>query len=295
MSTVSRIRSNRIPVSNGHAEVRGGVRVRLETITPEIARRELDRSRAITQANPERKNRKCSEEFVMELAQAIENGEWEVNGETIKFAIDGFCEDGQHRLEAVCIADRPIETYVVRGLDTGCFDTIDRGKVRTMSQILHRHGEVNTNVLAAAISLLTRYETDSLRKPCGRQRPSKVLEMLAKHKGLRESVRLTSNCTSIMPQSIAATAHYLFSKLDGDAADLFFGQVVSGENITRTQAVYHLRERLLDNRTKKAKLRAVEIFALTCKAWNATRSGQRVKCLRWRTEGDAPEEFPKPE
>lgn len=58
------------------------------------------------------------------------------------------------------------------------------------------------------------------------------------------------------------------------------------------QAVYCLRERLIANKGSKAKLRPVDILALTFKAWNHARNGDNVRYLRWRTEGDTPEDFP---
>ncbi len=292
--TVSeRVRRNQtMEPQNGHVSG-GGSRVKLETITLESAKRDLQRSADITKANPERRNRNRSEAHILELASIMEAGAWEVNGETIKFAEDGFLEDGQHRMEAVVMADVTIQSWVVRGLPMGVFDTIDRGRTRTLSQIMERHGEKNSTSLAAALGWLDRYYTNQLRKT-NRLHPTRAAKLLDKHPTLRESVKITKSHNTLVPTSVAAAAHYLFCKIDGEAADAMFEKLYSGEHLTRTNPIYLLRERMLDPRTKKLKTRSLETFALLIKTWNNIRAGHQPKALRWRVDGDNPEEFPRP-
>lgn len=262
------------------------VRSSVETITVAKARKILENNR---------NNRPISDSYVAQLAQAINDGEWQVNGESIKIDVNNDLKDGQHRLNAIIIANKPIETMVIRNLPSDCFDTIDRGKKRTMSDILSRHGEVNATVVAGGVSWVWRYEQDRMRSTQGKiktPRPPQAIDCLERNPGLRDSASAINPLRKLMPPSIAAFCHYLFSKQNKALAETFFEKLSSGEGLRTTQAVYRLRERLIENRGSKAKLPPIEILALTFKAWNHARNGDTVKTLRWRTEGNAPEDFP---
>jgi hypothetical protein len=48
----------------------------------------------------------------------------------------------------------------------------------------------------------------------------------------------------------------------------------------------------MKNNISKAKLSKTYVMALCIKAWNHARAGTKVRCLRWREEGDKVEQFP---
>lgn len=262
------------------------VRSNLETITPAKARKMLEKNI---------ENRPFSENHALNLAQAIESGEWQVNGDAIRIDVNGNLKDGQHRLNAVIIANKPIQTLVVRNLPASCFDTIDRGKKRSMGDILARHGEGHYAALAGALTWLWRHENGQVTGTNGRRsrpRPPQAIDCLERNPKLRDSVVAGLPVSKIMSPSIAGMCHYLFSKQNADLAASFFDKLATGEGLRKTQAVYVLRERLIQNKGAKAKLRPVEIVALTFKAWKHAMNGDNVRHLSWRTGGERPEEFP---
>jgi hypothetical protein len=55
-----------------------------------------------------------------------------------------------------------------------------------------------------------------------------------------------------------------------------------------------LRNRLIENKTAKTRLKMDEVIALVTKAWNIRRSGRRVRNLSWRGTGPTAEPFPTP-
>jgi len=97
---------------------------------------------------------------VKEYVSAMIEGEWLYNGEAIKFDRDGRLVDGQHRLEAVVKANKPIAFLVIRGLDPEVFKTIDTGKKRSAGDVLAIKGVKNPNAVGAAMRLLHRTLAD---------------------------------------------------------------------------------------------------------------------------------------
>ena len=61
-------------------------------ITPEMAK--------LTLSETNKKNRPFSSAKVIDYSKDMQNENWSLNGETIKFGSDGLLKDGQHRLEA---------------------------------------------------------------------------------------------------------------------------------------------------------------------------------------------------
>jgi hypothetical protein len=262
------------------------VTTRLDTITPAKAQKWLD-SRA--------SNRPLSESHVKRLASAIQNGEWEVNGETIKFNVKDEMVDGQHRCQAVVIAQTPIQSFVTRGLNDSTFDTIDIGRPRTLPAIFAKHGEKNYKLLAGATTWLWRH-VNAYTSKGGSSTPRihEAMDLLKSYPDLRDSVSfVSSHKFRIMSPTIAACLHYLFSKDDPELAGEFFDKLSTGENLcksNRTSAIYWLRNQLLEDKQSTAKLPQNILWALAIKSWNAFRAGKVIKLLRY-SPGN--EQFPK--
>lgn len=269
-------------MSKAVAKKQSVIRSRVTLMTPKAARKILERNPA---------NRQKNEDFILSLAAAIENGEWEANGVPIIIDEDGNLLDGQHRLEAVILANKPVEMLVVTGPSRSVFTTIDTGMKRSISHMLHIEGESNCNVLGAAVSWLFKLTTGSVfatgraKTPRARQ----AVELLHRHSPIRDSVTVGRSVKHVMSASIATCLHYLFGKVNHEKADEFFAKLETGEGLRKTQAVYLLREQLLANRGSKRKLTSVAQVALAIKAFNVSMNGDNMKLLRWG--GDEP--FPE--
>jgi len=81
-------------------------------------------------------NRNLSIRYSQNLANLMKKGEWKL-GEPIKFDKHGKLIDGQHRLQAVIIANLSVEFLVIYGYDTESAQVLDRGKTRSLSDIAH--------------------------------------------------------------------------------------------------------------------------------------------------------------
>src|SRR5258708_4531118 len=127
---------------------------KLETITPVVAKKWLEKMIA---------NRPLSEGKSLEYAIAIDEGKWSVNGETIKFDNKDRLFDGQHRLSACVLAEKPFKSYVVRGIeDQMAFATVDVGRARTHGDIFDIAGYTNANIAATAAMIIYTYKNDML-------------------------------------------------------------------------------------------------------------------------------------
>ena len=118
--------------------------IRQEHITPELAQEYL-------KYNTE--NYRSINKFrVMSYASDMRNGKWQLNGEAIKFDVNGKLIDGQHRLQAIVSAGEPVDMLVIRGVEEGV-NLYDIGSNRSMGQIAQARGVVNgwyTQVIAVA-------------------------------------------------------------------------------------------------------------------------------------------------
>ena len=119
------------------------LKMSVETITPEIATEYL-------KANTKNYRGKLSRAKVIQYAEDMKAGRWELNGEAIEFNEDGVLVNGQHRLAAIVYAKIPIQMAVIRGVKKGV-TIYDIGFNRTVNQIATAKGvDVNGSVTAAA-------------------------------------------------------------------------------------------------------------------------------------------------
>ena len=140
------------PYTNGD-DGNGGLRLTVETITPDIARDYLEQNVS--------NNRNISDRHVAALARDIKAGRYAQNGETLKFSPEGELLDGQHRLWGCIVADKPFTTAVVRGVTS--LDDVDRARPRTISNVMEIHGYPTPAKLGVVLSTTWRWENTKWR------------------------------------------------------------------------------------------------------------------------------------
>lgn len=264
------------------------IRSRVEKITPQKARKLLESNT---------NNRPLKSAHIARLADDIKNGRWVVNGESIKVDEDDVLQDGQHRLEAIFLSGCTVESIVTRGLPANCFDTIDRGVLRSFGDILHRHNEKNCKVLAAALGWMHRFEKQCMKKKITLT-PVEILDTLARHPEIRESFKPARKCHGLIGVGPAMFLHYIGSRVEAELTAGFFELLGTGLGLKASMPVYRYRELLQQNRAStKGRRSTVELLALGVKAWNATYEGKPLKSLKWitteRNGGGGTEEFPE--
>lgn len=265
---------------------------KLTTITPKLAQLWMAKHAEIERKVGHKIQRPLNEERVKVLSNEILAGKWKVNGDSIRFNCDGRILDGQHRLSAVIRADAPIEAFVIFGLSSDVFDTIDVGAKRSCADVLAMVGEKNTTTLAAAVAIAEQYCTE---ENIGNHaiKTNEILDVLQKHVKIKNSMYLAKSKearNAPVPVSCMVGIHYLVSKLDEEKANEFFQKIVSGTDLEAQNPVLMLRNLIFNTKiSAKASIRRRWICAITIKAWNAFYLGKKLAVLRFSET----ESFPK--
>lgn len=114
----------------------------IETITPQMAQVYLTHNTD---------NRKQRSYIVSFYARQMKQGDWQLNGDAVRFSKEGRLIDGQHRLKACIEAGVPFTTLVVRGLDGESQTTMDKCVMRTSADSFRFSGIPNAVVISSLI------------------------------------------------------------------------------------------------------------------------------------------------
>jgi len=251
------------------------------TITPEMAEHLLS-------LNTD--NRPIRDKWVDELARCIGNGEWKLNGEPLILNGERLL-DGQHRLLAIIKAGVSVESVVTTGVPVDTFATLGRNKPRTDADVFALLGVENRYITAGALKWIDQYLTSRVGRSVVYSN-QEMIALLESHSEVGYSAKRCAWTRTLISPSVLAASHYLFCKIDADAAESFVSQLLSGADLEVGDGVYWLRERLLNNKLSHSSLTRKYLFALTIKAWNARRSGKSVRTLSWKGNSLKPEPFP---
>jgi hypothetical protein len=263
--------------------------IRVEVITPKIASEML-------LAN--RRNRNLLSSRVARLAEAMERAEWELNGQTIKFDIEGNLLDGQHRLQAVIDSGCAIESLVVRGLPIAAQDTVDTGRKRRLADILRIEGFQDAHALAAGVNMLFRYQNRSRLDYSQEGAPSvkQAMRLIEDEPRITEGVSVARNLTREIggPVGVFAALHCVFIKADPVSTPAFFVGLERGEDLGKGDPLLSLRKQLNRMRTERLYSQTpATVAGLTVKAFNMRRDGSKVAILTFRKGEKMPEVNPR--
>jgi hypothetical protein len=267
--------------------------VQLVEITPDLAREWLGFNTH---------NRNVRPRVVLAYAADMSAGNWQWNGESIKFASDGTLLDGQHRLAAIAEAGKTIPMLVVRGLKNDAQETVDGGAKRKFSDVLKLRGEPSPITLASITRRVTTWDGGNrwVDGGTGKYAPTnaQMLQTLDKYPWLRDIAlpanKVASNCG--LPASIVGFGWWIFSlqKDSGTDVDFFMNRLADGQGLVKGDPVYELRRAAADSRNVRGQRSERYLTAILIKAWNAYREGSRIALLRYVPGGSRPEAFPAP-
>lgn len=228
-------------------------------------------------------NRALVMSLIARYSQDMVHKKWADNGESIKFA-KGKILDGQHRLEAVIKAGVSLWMSIEYGLPPETQDTIDTGRHRTPRDVLSIEGlgAWESRTLGSAIHTLIEVDSGGVlytsKRYSNAEARAYYLEHLADiEKSLRFVRALHGRGGKIFPHAGTLILHYLFSRKDAEKADLFFDKLFVGDGLSRSSAIFHLRNRLLGDAMDKRSRSAYERYGFIIKAWNSFRSGREMK------------------
>ncbi|MGV9891702.1 hypothetical protein [Streptomyces sp. NPDC003395] len=240
-------------------------------VTPQLAQEWLDRN---VHNRPIRKNK------VDNYARDMKAGNWALNGEAIKFAIDGVLLDGQHRLHAIVAAGVPVQMLVVTGLANETQVTMDSGVKRTTGDAFGLEGKKNAQNLAAILKKIWMWQQGD-HKFSSNTSPTtaECAELLDAHPEIHRSVEIATHIRSTfrpLPPSVVGTAHFVLSKIASDDADHFFARVADGAGLEPGHPILSLRSRVTNESLAGASVHAYQRMAYLIRAWNAVRDGRTL-------------------
>jgi hypothetical protein len=258
---------------------RVGIKVFLAHITPDSAEALLKRKN---------RNRTIHLGQLNKIKRSLEQGRWQINGETIIFDDHGNLIEGQHRLRAVLDTGMGIWTLIVHGINFERFKTMGQGSKRTAGDILGINGEKDGRLLAAALRWVYRYENDLMSNPHPIITDDELADTILAHPKIVDSIPFGRRCHSVAAPGLCTALHYLCTKRDLGTANDFFWTLGTGEQMESTHPILVLRERFhkSDREAKRALSKMVfrdEVKAqMIASCWNMLRKdpGKRIKDVR---------------
>ena len=256
----------------------------LETVTPAKAQKWLDNQKV---------NRKPSLDRVGAFVAMVERGEFHAEESTLSFYEDGRLADGQHRLLMVVQTGKTFKFRIQRGVGEEFFAHVDDVKPRGLYDCLYIEGEAHWIALAATIRNCYAYEIartmyHTNRASLGYPSNAVYLNWLEANPTVRESVRLAelwkTQLIGLVPPSMVAVTHYLFSRKEPELAGEFWEAVSKGVGVQSEHDPRSiLRERLIKGvRQESYKMTSRYRSAIILKAWNAWINGDSIRHLKWR-------------
>jgi hypothetical protein len=242
---------------------------------------------AIAQAflNYNRNNRALSDKRVDLYTEEMQRGAWKENGDTVRFSKSQKLLDGQHRLTAIVRSGTTQRMVVVTGLDDETQVTVDTGKKRAPFDVLSIEGleKWEAAQLATAMHTIINIDRGLVWHSTVRRTNHEIRDYWLEHPRISHSLRLVKGLPRHYPpihHSKAIALHYWLAQRDAAAADEFMTGLFTGKNLSGTDAVYHLREKLLANRHAGEVPKGLDIYFAVIKAWNARRKGRRITSSR---------------
>jgi len=260
-------------------------------ITPEVAARLLEFNKD---------NRPIRDSHVRRLARIMEAGRWRLNGRTIIIAKSRDVLDGQHRLWAVVESGVSIYSYVVEGVDSEVFDTIDTAQqTRTFGDTVARGPERqlrHRNHIGQALSWLLRWQTGitQYKEATHRVENTDITAMLKDHPNMVRAVERSMKLRSLITPSLVAFVYYMLSNRNEVLAERLMATLDDPSEAGITDPFFKLRMYLVNAKQQKRGRDPLTVLAVTIKAVNAAHRGDKIKgTLLWRSQGNQAEAFPK--
>jgi BarA-like signal transduction histidine kinase len=265
----------------------------LETITPETAKEYL-----VLNIN----NRNLQKTTTELYARLMANGDWMINGDAVRFNVNGDMVDGQHRLAAVVQSGVPLTTFVIRGLPVEAQVTIDQQRKRTAGDMLHMRGLTNGNRLAAIVRMVNRWDDGerSMHGFSGGQVMLSAKEVISVIEADRDNYVTACRIASGIPlltmasSRVTGTMWMLFQRADVALCEEFFDSLSSGTNLNEGDPVLTLR-RYWINLIRNHRQSNTAVFLMAgVRSWNAYVEGRRLGGIAYKSSIIPEVSVPKP-
>jgi hypothetical protein len=196
----------------------------LVKITPEMAK-------AWLRATPPSGNRPLRMSHASALAEQMSEGRWRTTNQGIGIMADGTVSDGQHRLHAIIIANRPVTMLVAFNQTPDDQVKVDLNRVRTLSNVISiaRPNEQQVTAKAAmlrVIASLTTTDYSIFTKLDGED----AIQLLDEHRAEMDlAIAMNGKAARIPASTMAVIA--LMLRWNYDEGNAFGTGVVKGADL----------------------------------------------------------------
>lgn len=240
-------------------------------------------------------NRRANDKVIRRYAEAMKEGRWKENTfEFIKIHSDGTIADGQHRLHAVVKSGVSIVFDVVYNVPKDVFVVLDTGKNRNGGDTFKVAGIKNDNILPSIIQTFTATQIGYIDRGNFSLSNAELLQEYNKSPDFWDEVaKKTINWyvafAKILPPSFIGGLYAHLCIINHVDAEKFMNQVCVGDSI-QNKTILLVRNRLIQDKTSLRKMVRSHKLAFLIKAWNAFRTNQEYKIIKFAPEK---ENFPK--
>lgn len=273
----------------------------------------VDRKTAIAWLNKTFEGQRgISQTRVRLFVAKIREGSWMATPQGIIFDIYDRLIDGQHRLAAFLESgfDEIYLTVTTGALPEHFIHLDEDVGARQLKDLLTSGGLGNSSLASSAFRMLGAYDALQWRGEADRgfisfghvsvgkwkNNREQAMAWIFSHRSLVEHIagRLsTSDAKSILRPMSLFSGFYLWVALDDTQnADEFFEKLISGAKLSATDPVFELRRELIKIHTKtsshRIKTPSFVYGALLIKAWNAFRTEEAIKQLRFNSNENWP-------
>lgn len=251
------------------------------------------------------KNRKTNKNHVNALALNMTNGTWRYNADPIRFDANDVLIDGQHRLFAVVMAQKPILFKIVRGLDPEAFKVIDmEAKSRNLADLFKIDGIPHYTGIASIIGryyLLNQGRTAMSNQTAdglhGGGKAQSFTTIEQRYDFFYQNRYVVEDAAVFSKKLYDASALLSMAEIGGIFLYLYITKHHSEAEIknffeglfytTDFNAINVLRNKLIMDRGAIKKMTASHKQSLVAKAWNCYITGEDVQVLPYSpaTEG----------
>lgn len=263
-------------------------------------------------------NRNLRDNSIERYARDMQAGAWHLNGESLIFSgtedevrkgkQEAGLLDGQHRMWAVVYGNVPVTFLAVWGVPAESRESIDTGDKRSFGDVLAMKGSLNSHVMAGAARWWHWYDTafDTIKSGAVSVRPThaELMQAVKAHEAsLADASSIVGGSKGRRVLSPSIAAFVVSGAIENGYRDqaVHFMQILGNgtDNESEeyewgpTHPVYHLYQKLIQQRTDKTRTPSLVTAAYTMKAFHAFANKQVMKTLRWATASERSEAFPR--
>lgn len=238
-------------------------------------------------------NRQTSPTDQRKIDADMKDERFKLNGQTI---VCCDCPDrlhlinGQNRCGSGERTQKTFHSVIVWGVPFEAKETIDIGKKQSLADIFQAHKINDARTLAAAMRTYYKLTNKGMRSTTVVLPDSQGMMYYEEHKTMAYAVSVAQGVQRFLPPGMGTALYYAFTqqvKKEPEDRRLLpeamFHDLKTGENLTRRNPVYHLRELLGKRRQEDPRLRQsfeledyAEIAGQVILTWNALRCGVQL-------------------